>query len=712
MKAGETVRDSAGRIYQVGQQLGRGLWGRVYSARDEAAGLDCVLKVPLAAADLGDDEKLAAAVREIAIEQARLHEAQAELGLVPLLGRVALPDGGTALVLAKMPNSLEKRLLAGAPLEELLHGVIAVVKVLRAFEDPFHGNLKPSNIFVDGDGKVLLADVVTPATRRVMAALLGHAGPDHPYLAPEVRAAAASAPLGPPTDAYALAMALYRGAMATPGGADRFPELPLEGLDKAKVVTLKDRVVNRLRREPSNPRFHTRLAERFAALLNRALSRETSPSPPYRFRRLDELMGRLDEIVALVHPTVTHAGKLIFDLKGGAESFTTEDNLSFSCTVATTSGVETHEEIACGLAFFDADTDQRLRNLQCAYSVDRHPSGRFRFLFKLEGVNPGAYRVRVAYAIRESGEEPHTTEAGFRVRAAPGYVPPKVEPGPTAIPLDRDDDLGPPTDAGLRGPRRDRPAEPVRAEAPRAGLLAPVVPLRPGLEAEEGNTFPAVPLPMPISPISPVESEAPTMPIEPAPIRPAANLSGRVSTRLPDSPAPPREPPPLRELPPPSAKDLRMSVAPPKAIAIPMPTLVPQPPKTSPPPAPPSSPKPAVSTTPARPAVPKARIIAAPPEEPEVKAAGRWSELPLPVAAAAEEPARPRPEKSKPAPLPAPVEPDPMDEDDDDSEEAVGPVAAFIKRAVDMVRGDAYVTFLVIAAVIIIALALALIFLF
>jgi hypothetical protein len=53
-----------------------------------------------------------------------------------------------------------------------------------------------------------------------------------------------------------------------------------------------------------------------------------------------------------------------------------------------------------------------------------------------------------------------------------------------------------------------------------------------------------------------------------------------------------------------------------------------------------------------------------------------------------------------------------MDEDDDDSEEAVGPVAAFIKRAVDMVRGDAYVTFLVIAAVIIIALALALIFLF
>jgi HD-like signal output (HDOD) protein len=41
-------------------------------------------------------------------------------------------------------------------------------------------------------------------------------------------------------------------------------------------------------------------AERFAALLNRALSRETSPSPPYRFRRLDELMGRLDEIVALV----------------------------------------------------------------------------------------------------------------------------------------------------------------------------------------------------------------------------------------------------------------------------------------------------------------------------------------------------------------------------------------------------------------------------
>ena len=35
MKTGDTVRDDQGRVFQIGQILGRGLWGKTYSVREE-----------------------------------------------------------------------------------------------------------------------------------------------------------------------------------------------------------------------------------------------------------------------------------------------------------------------------------------------------------------------------------------------------------------------------------------------------------------------------------------------------------------------------------------------------------------------------------------------------------------------------------------------------------------------------------------------------
>ncbi len=45
--------------------------------------------------------------------------------------------------------------------------------------------------------------------------------------------------------------------------------------------------------------------------------------------------------------------------------------------------------------------------------------------------------MRVAFTIRDSGDEPITAEGEFRVRAAPGYVPPRVEAAPALLPLER-----------------------------------------------------------------------------------------------------------------------------------------------------------------------------------------------------------------------------------------------------------------------------------
>ena len=135
-------------------------------------------------------------------------------------------------------------------------------------------------------------------------------------------------------------------------------------------------------------------------------------------------------------PTIAHVGKLILNRAPGNGAFGTDEEVRFSCTVGATDGVETHEEIAAGIAVFDQERGERLRNVSCAYTVDRHPSGRFRFSFRVADLPPGGYLVRVAYTIRDSGHEPVTAEGGFIVNAAPDYVPPRTETERQPIAMD------------------------------------------------------------------------------------------------------------------------------------------------------------------------------------------------------------------------------------------------------------------------------------
>jgi len=477
MKTGDHLQDGNGRTFQVGQLLGRGLWGKCYLAREGSDGAEWVIKVPLGDDDLPHDPpRLAEACREIAREQGRLLEEANNDALVQIETRFIADDGSPTLLMPRYPETLERRLGDMASMDEVLHALTATLSALKTLAPvlPAHGGIKPSNILIDAEGGVRLMDPVTPTLRRwlpILAARDGYLG--DVYLPPEVRAAETDPPINAAVDTFALAMTLYR---ATTVGSDSNapPTLPSEGLKKGDVQALKDRIHNRLKAEPSNPRFHGRLADRAAAIINRAISVETSPSPPYRFNKISEFGKRLEEVEALVHPAIIHVGKLILNRPPATDSFTTDEDIRFSCSVGASQGVETHEEIGAGIAVFDQERNERIRNLACSYTVDRHPSGRFRFSFRIAELPPGQYTARVAYTIRDSGHEPATAEEHFRISAAPGYVPPRAEPERQPIAMEREAPVGRSSEntvtaefhpPGLEGPPESEQETTLEAEA-------------------------------------------------------------------------------------------------------------------------------------------------------------------------------------------------------------------------------------------------------
>jgi hypothetical protein len=250
------------------------------------------------------------------------------------------------------------------------------------------------------------------------------------------------------------------------------PELPGAGLDKGTLVTLKDRVVARLKKEDSNPRFHARFAERLASTLNRALSKQSSPSPPFRFNQVTELKDRLDELHSLIRPNIALVGKVMLQRAPNSETFETDEEIRFSVTVGATAGVDNHDDVACGIAIFDDETGERVRDAQCGYTVERHPSGRFRFAFNLTDLPPGRYRTRLAFAVRDSGHPPNTAETQYEIRAAAGYIPPVAPPSEASTlpfaPRDPQDD--PATEPSAPMPVPPTPVPPT-SESPAAAKL-------------------------------------------------------------------------------------------------------------------------------------------------------------------------------------------------------------------------------------------------
>ena len=132
MKTGDHLQDGNGRTFQVGQLLGRGLWGKCYLAREGADGKEWVVKVPLGDDDLPrDPPRLAEACREIAREQGRLLEESGSDALVQLETRFIADDGSPALLMPRYPETLERRLADLASLDEILQTLTSAMDAIK-----------------------------------------------------------------------------------------------------------------------------------------------------------------------------------------------------------------------------------------------------------------------------------------------------------------------------------------------------------------------------------------------------------------------------------------------------------------------------------------------------------------------------------------------------------------------------------------------------
>jgi hypothetical protein len=336
--------------------------------------------------------------------------------------------------------------------------------------------------------------------------------------------------------------------------------LPSAGLDKLRLASVKDGAAARLRAESANPRFSGRATDKLGAVLNRALSAETDPSPPYRFQTAVDLRARLVEIDDLIHPAIETASRVVLGSDARDGVFVGGEEVAFSVNVGATVGVTGHEDIAIGVNLRDLDApgDGRVRVTDSRFHVDRYPSGRWRFNFVLPDVPPGRYSVRVAFAVKGSESAPTVAEGGFEVRPRPGYVPP-----PT--PAD-----APPPPIQFPKTHREPAAEPVvePEDPPAPSLLAPapVAPMPaadpvdlPDTVVSEPVSPRAAPLPSPVAaPVAPPPAPVPAPPAAavaalPAPeVKPGPLADLSAAPPLPESTdtfAGTPEPPPLPDIP-------------------------------------------------------------------------------------------------------------------------------------------------------------------
>lgn len=425
------VTDTQKRVWQYAKQLGKSSWATTWLVQADDGEM-AVLKVPLRPADLGGGM---AGKRKAGICAARAQEL-AELlrdgprWAVELLD-IPKIEGQPALLFRHYPSSLHLKLLEGAPLDEVIRVCSDVAGTLHGLEEP-HGRLHPQNVLLDAKGSPVFDSPFTPAAAKIDWE--ENHGPYRPTEAGDTPSFT--------HDTWALCAALFQASMGSPRPRSEtsptvLPEVPKTGLDKVTLASLRDRLLARLEMERSNPRFRSRLADRLSSLLNRALSAQPSPSPPYRFEDPSELATRLDRVAALVDPHVEDIGRLLLGSASRDMVFQGDQPIGFAVTIGCSGGVESPEDIACGFALRDLDAavEERISVPESTYEVRRHPSGRLRFGFSLPSLAPGRYSLRVAFSIRDGSHAPSEVQGHFEVRPPPGWVPPPSEATPTPLPM-------------------------------------------------------------------------------------------------------------------------------------------------------------------------------------------------------------------------------------------------------------------------------------
>ena len=423
MKAGDIISEESGLQYELKSLLGQGLWAKTFLAQSKE-GVDWVLKIPLSASDFpsGHEDK-AELCRKIAIHYGDMFsKLKTQEIMCPSKTFISTTDI-PILVFKYNRNNLEQRLRQKMSFQELLGLCIRIVDVLDTLPLPLrsHGNLHPRNIFLMERDKILLADPLTPFICEHYPQLNGFKRQIDASFPPEIQNKKTTSPAEVSVDTYCVAAMLFQGI--TKG-----KRLSLkQGISKDIRVVVHEALIDILVKEQTNKIFHERLCTQLIQFLNRALSVETSPSPPYRFASLSKFQTRLGNIYDLIEPSVTYIGQIMLERSPGDTTFSTQEPIQFSCTIECTPKLDDIDEIDCGVRLVDRTRNERIRGYELGYSVHSHPSGRLRFDFSLGTLAAAQYTVKIAFKIRGSSAEVRTQEKDFDVEPAAGWVPPKEE---------------------------------------------------------------------------------------------------------------------------------------------------------------------------------------------------------------------------------------------------------------------------------------------
>ena len=423
MKAGDIISEERGHQYELKSLLGQGLWAKTFLAQSKE-GVDWVLKIPLSASDFpsGHEEK-SEICRKIALHYGEMFsKLKTQEIMCPSKTFISTTDV-PILVFKYNRNNLEQRLRQKISFQELLGLCIRIVDALDALPLPLksHGNLHPRNIFLMERDRILLADPLTPFICEHYPQLSTFRRQIDSCFPPEIQNKKTNSPAEVTIDTYCVAAILFRGI--TKG-----KRLSLkQGISKDIRVIVHESLIDILLREQTNKIFHERLCTQLIQFLNRALSAETSPSPPYRFSSLSKFQTRLGNIYDLIEPSVTYIGQIILERSPGDIAFKTYEPIQFSCTIECTPKLDDIDEIDCGVRLVDRTRNERIRGYELGYSVHSHPSGRLRFDFSLGTLAAAQYTVKIAFKIRGSSAEVRTQEKDFDVEPEAGWVPPKEE---------------------------------------------------------------------------------------------------------------------------------------------------------------------------------------------------------------------------------------------------------------------------------------------
>jgi eukaryotic-like serine/threonine-protein kinase len=216
MESTETGRLLSGR-YRLDAVIGRGGMGVVWRARDELLGRDVAVKELVWPAHFTEEEQQTACQR--AVREAQIAGSLAHPNVVRVYDILQEDDGHPWIIMELIPHpSLRDVIQEEGPLSpvraaEVGLGVLGALRAAHA-EGVLHRDVKPANIIVEPDGRVVLTDFgIARATDSVTLTRTGDIVGSPSYVAPERARGGESAPAG---DLWGLGASLYAAVEGHP----------------------------------------------------------------------------------------------------------------------------------------------------------------------------------------------------------------------------------------------------------------------------------------------------------------------------------------------------------------------------------------------------------------------------------------------------------------------------------------------------------------